>query len=202
MKPTSAMIQTNAYEFGDIGKARSATQMILFHLHNPQAPAHVYKCYVCDTVIPLDTYRFNCPQCSGGRMNMCLNCAEKNPHNHRMSRFKVTATLDDQDADSKFKHGMEKRRQRPVDLDATLGTLVHASSCANANCEEPSCSEARDLILHQKSCQRRASGGCMGCRYLLTLMRLHAFGSGDVEACTKHECAVPNCNFFKLRPKL
>merc|ERR1711988_1327121 len=50
----------NHYQFDQLRRAKHSSMMVLYHLHNPDAPKFVPQCHVCRREI-LQGYRYNCP---------------------------------------------------------------------------------------------------------------------------------------------
>ncbi|KAH9251081.1 hypothetical protein BASA81_011156 [Batrachochytrium salamandrivorans] len=190
----------NRYEFNQLRRVKHSTSMILYHLHNPDAPAHLFTCMNCADDI-IDGFRFNCPMCQGGDYDLCLRCVQEIGHMHRLNKIEVTSTVDHEASESKRKKGLEKRRQRKRSLQVFLNALVHASSCEDQDCSEASCTKMKDLLKHRQQCTTRVRGGCEICRRVLCLVQMHARGSDETPACSLDNCPVPHCLDLKKHLK-
>lgn len=190
----------NRYEFNQLRRVKHSTSMILYHLHNPDAPAHLFTCMNCADDI-IDGFRFNCPMCQGGDYDLCLRCVQEIGHVHRLNKVEVTSTVDHEASESKRKKGLEKRRQRKRSLQVFLNALVHASSCEDQDCSEASCTKMKDLLKHRQQCTTRVRGGCEICRRVLCLVQMHARGSDETPACSLDNCPVPHCLDLKKHLK-
>eukprot|EP00501_MAST-03F_sp_TOSAG23-6_P000346 GSMAST32.ASY1.ANO1.353.1 assembled CDS len=57
------LCQGNHYQFDQLRRAKHSTMMVLYHLHNPTAPAFVHTCNDCQTDI-MSGFRYHCNVCS------------------------------------------------------------------------------------------------------------------------------------------
>lgn len=82
-----SLCQGNHYQFDTIRRTRHSSMMVLYHLHNPTAPAFAGTCNVCNVEIePGDGFR--CTQCDD--FDMCRNCqANGMYHEHPLERQTV-----------------------------------------------------------------------------------------------------------------
>lgn len=194
----------NRYAFNQLRRAKHSTMMILYHLHNPEAPAHLHFCNMCGSDI-ISGYRYNCQLCQGGDFDLCQACALKAPHPHKLVKIEVTNTVDQDVSESKRKKGIEQRRQRQRSLQVFLAALVHASSCQAepGECNEVACAKMKELLVHRNSCRVRVRGGCEICRRVLCLVQMHARGTDQQPGCNQEHCPVPHCDDLKkhLRQK-
>ena len=83
--------------------------------------------------------------------------------------------------------------------------VAHASRCCDTGCQLPSCGKMKEIIVHNESCDRQASGGCLDCKQLVSLCRFHALlcdeplcsSCDDEELCNQPVCPVPFCPKIK-----
>jgi E1A/CREB-binding protein len=83
-----SLCQGNHYQFDTTRRTRHSSMMVLYHLHNPSAPAFAGTCNVCSAEIePGDGYR--CSTCDD--FDMCKNCQARGVyHEHPLVRQTVS----------------------------------------------------------------------------------------------------------------
>lgn len=157
--------------------------MVLYHLHNPTAPAFVTTCNVCHLDIEAGQ-GWRCETCPD--YDVCNGCYQRDggiDHPHKLTNH---PSLAERDAQNK-----EARQLRVLQLRKMLDLLVHASQCRSAHCQYPNCRKVKGLFRHGIQCKTRASGGCVLCKKMWYLLQLHA------RACKESECHVPRCRDLK-----
>ena len=82
-----SLCQGNHYQFDTTRRTRHSSMMVLYHLHNPTAPAFAGTCNVCNVEIePGDGFR--CTVCDD--FDMCRNCHGRGIfHEHPMAHQSV-----------------------------------------------------------------------------------------------------------------
>ncbi|CAN6707566.1 unnamed protein product [Malus baccata var. baccata] len=178
-----SLCQGNHYQYDTLRRAKHSSIMVLYHLHNPTAPAFVTTCNICH--LDIETGQgWRCEVCP--EYDVCNNCYQKEggvDHHHKLTNHPSIA---DRDAQNK-----EARQMRVVQLRKMLDLLVHASQCRSAQCQYPNCRKVKGLFRHGIHCKVRASGGCVLCKKMWYLLQLHA------RACKVSECHVPRCRDLK-----
>ncbi|KAM2268264.1 hypothetical protein ACFX1S_046407 [Malus domestica] len=178
-----SLCQGNHYQYDTLRRAKHSSMMVLYHLHNPTAPAFVTTCNICH--LDIETGQgWRCEVCP--EYDVCNNCYQKEggvDHHHKLTNHPSIA---DRDAQNK-----EARQMRVVQLRKMLDLLVHASQCRSAQCQYPNCRKVKGLFRHGIQCKVRASGGCVLCKKMWYLLQLHA------RACKVSECHVPRCRDLK-----
>ncbi|KAG2319822.1 hypothetical protein Bca52824_013035 [Brassica carinata] len=179
-----SLCQGNHYQYDTLRRAKHSSMMVLYHLHNPTAPAFVSTCNACH--LDIETGQgWRCEVCPD--YDVCNTCYHKEGcinHPHKLTNH---PSLADQNAQNK-----EARQLRVLQLRKMLDLLVHATLCRRAtNCQYPNCRKVKSLFRHGLGCQRRASGGCVLCRKMWYLLQIHA------RACKESNCAVPRCGDLK-----
>nr|ACN36922.1 unknown [Zea mays] len=98
--------------------------MVLYHLHNPTAPAFVTTCNVCSHDIE-SGQGWRCEICPD--FDVCNSCFQKGvvTHPHKLTNHPSTAVRDAQNA--------EARQMLLQQLRKMLDLLVHASTCTCSN---------------------------------------------------------------------
>ncbi|KAK8916490.1 Histone acetyltransferase HAC1 [Platanthera zijinensis] len=174
-----SLCQGNHYQYDTLRRAKHSSMMVLYHLHNPTAPAFVTTCNACHHDIETGQ-GWRCEVCPD--FDVCNECYQRNggiDHPHKLTNHPSNA---DQDAQSQ-----EARQQRVLQLRKMLDLLVHAAQCRFPNCQYPNCRKVKGLFRHGIQCKTRAAGGCLLCKKMWYLLQLHA------RACKESECHVPRC---------
>ncbi|XP_050382412.1 histone acetyltransferase HAC1-like isoform X1 [Argentina anserina] len=178
-----SLCQGNHYQYDTLRRAKHSSMMVLYHLHNPTAPAFVTTCNICHLDIEAGQ-GWRCEVCP--EYDVCNSCYQKDggvDHHHKLTNHPSIA---ERDAQNK-----EARQMRVVQLRRMLDLLVHASQCRSAQCMYPNCRKVKGLFRHGIQCKVRASGGCVLCKKMWYLLQLHA------RACKVSECHVPRCRDLK-----
>ncbi|XP_047250218.1 histone acetyltransferase HAC1 isoform X2 [Capsicum annuum] len=178
-----SLCQGNHYQYDTLRRAKHSSMMVLYHLHNPTAPAFVTTCNICH--LDIETGQgWRCETCPD--YDVCNACYQKDggvDHPHKLTHHPSIA---ERDAQNK-----EARQQRVEQLRKMLDLLVHASQCRSSHCQYPNCRKVKGLFRHGIQCKVRASGGCVLCKKMWYLLQLHA------RACKVSECHVPRCRDLK-----
>ncbi|CAM0947061.1 unnamed protein product [Alopecurus aequalis] len=177
-----SLCQGNHYQYDTLRRAKHSSMMVLYHLHNPTAPAFVTTCNVCAHDIETGQ-GWRCEVCPD--FDVCNGCYQKGAvtHPHKLTNHPSAA---DRDAQNK-----EARQMRVSQLRKMLDLLVHASTCRSGSCQYPNCRKVKGLFRHGMQCKTRASGGCALCKKMWYMLQLHA------RACRDSGCNVPRCRDLK-----
>ena len=180
------LCQGNHYQFDFLRRAKHSSMMVLWHLHNRDAPKFVTQCTTCSREI-LAGYRFHCPTCAD--FDQCQECV-RNPntprHPHQLKPIPVATGQQTELTDSQ-----RKERQRSIQLHMTL--LLHAATCTSTKCPSANCTKMKGLLKHGAQCQQKATGGCNVCKRIWALLQIHA------RQCKAASCPVPNCMAIRER---
>ena len=179
-----SLCQGNHYQFDTFRRAKHSSMMVLYHLHNPSAPAFTSSCNVCNRELE-PGQGFRCTVCTD--YDVCAVCKNKPDFSHPHELKKHSSQPDARVA----RISDEERRARQEQLRKTMQLLVHASSCQDKQCPHPSCFKVKMLFQHSLTCQTKATGGCQYCRRMWALLQLHA------KSCTTPNCPVPRCRDLK-----
>lgn len=182
------LCQTNNYQFDQLRRAKHSSMMVLWHLHNRDAPKFVQQCALCAREI-LAGYRYHCATCAD--FDLCQDCYQKQSHNpnrhpHQLKPIPVAVGQKDQQTEEQ-----RKERQRSIQLHMTL--LMHAATCNSSKCQSQNCAKMKNLLKHGDTCPIKASGGCNVCKRIWTLLQIHA------KQCKESNCPVPKCHAIRER---
>jgi hypothetical protein len=179
------LCQGNHYQFDHLRRAKHSSMMVLWHLHNRDAPKFVQQCTTCSREI-LQGYRFHCPICAD--FDQCQECVQ-NPntprHPHQLKPIPVSGQQ------TELTEAQRKERQRSIQLHMTL--LQHAATCNSPKCPSANCTKMKGLLKHGAQCKIKATGGCNVCKRIWALLQIHA------RQCKASQCPVPNCMAIRER---
>ncbi|KAF5193838.1 Histone acetyltransferase hac1 [Thalictrum thalictroides] len=178
-----SLCQGNHFQYDTLRRAKHSSMMVLYHLHNPTAPAFVTTCNICHNDIE-NGQGWRCEICPD--YDLCNSCYQKDggvDHPHKLTNHPSIADRDAQNT--------EARQLRVLQLRKMLDLLVHASQCRYLQCPYPNCRKVKGLFRHGIQCRTRASGGCVLCKKMWYILQLHA------RACKESGCHVPRCKDLK-----
>lgn len=179
------LCQGNHYQFDQLRRAKHSSMMVLWHLHNRDAPKFVQQCTTCSREI-LTGFRYHCPTCAD--FDQCQECVQ-NPntprHPHHLKPIPVSGQQ------TELTEAQRKERQRSIQLHMTL--LLHAATCTSPKCPSANCTKMKGLLKHGAQCQQKATGGCNVCKRIWALLQIHA------RQCKATSCPVPNCMAIRER---
>lgn len=178
-----SLCQGNHYQYDTLRRAKHSSMMVLYHLHNPTAPAFVTTCNMCQHDIETGQ-GWRCETCPD--FDICNACYLKDNSVKHPHKLTAHPSMADRDAQNQ-----EARQQRVLQLRKMLDLLVHASQCRHPQCVYMNCRKVKGLFRHGMQCKTRASGGCHLCKRMWYLLQLHA------RACKESECRVPRCKDLK-----
>lgn len=164
-----SLCQGNHYQYDTLRRAKHSSMMILYHLHNPTAPAFVMTCNVCQIDVE-SGQGWRCETCPD--FDVCDACYQKdggNNHPHKLTNRKGS------------------RQIHAVQLKKILRLLAHASQCRLPACQHPKCRAIKALFCHGKQCKVRVAGGCAHCKRMWQYIQLHS------RVCKDPDCEVPRC---------
>jgi len=180
------LCQGNHYQFDHLRRAKHSSMMVLWHLHNRDAPKFVQQCATCSREI-LTGFRFHCPTCAD--FDQCQDCVRNSRvpnHPHPLKPMPVAGSQQ-----SDLTEAQRKERQRSIQLHMTL--LLHAATCNSSKCPSANCTKMKGLLKHGSQCQVKATGGCNVCKRIWALLQIHA------RQCKAKTCPVPNCMAIRER---
>ncbi|CAF2083571.1 unnamed protein product [Brassica napus] len=179
-----SLCQGNHYQYDTLRRAKHSSMMVLYHLHNPTAPAFVATCNACHLDIE-SGQGWRCEVCPD--YDVCNACYSREGcvnHPHKLTN---RPSLGDQNAQNK-----EARQLRVLQFTIMRDLLVHAIQCRLAkDCQYPNCRYVNRLFQHAVHCKIRVGGGCDRCKKMVHLLQSHA------RACNESNCDVVRCGELK-----
>jgi E1A/CREB-binding protein len=179
----------NHYQFDELRRAKHTSMMVLWHLHNRDAPKFVQQCVACNREI-LSGNRYHCNTCPD--YDLCQDCF-KDPN---VNRGACTHTLQpiavEPDA-NKERSGLSEaeRLQRQRNLMLHIQLIEHASRCQSKTCTSTNCAKMKQYLHHARVCRVKVQGGCRICKRIWTLLRIHA------QKCKDPKCPIPQCTAIR-----
>jgi len=138
------LCQGNHYQFDQLRRAKQTSMMVLWHLHNRDAPKFVQQCAICSREI-LTGYRYHCQTCPD--FDQCQECYS-NPNTVRHPHPLQPVPVGGQQ--SQLTEAQRKERQRHIQLHMQL--LQHAATCHSPKCPSGNCSKMKGLLRHGSTC--------------------------------------------------
>ena len=145
----------NHYQFDELRRAKHTSMMVLWHLHNRDAPKFVQQCASCLREILTGT-RYHCETCPD--YDLCEECY-KNPtanrgtctHSLRPLSVESESNQDgEMDGGSGLTEEQRKERQRNIQLHIQL--IEHASRCNSSQCTSSNCAKMKSYLQHGRIC--------------------------------------------------
>lgn len=131
------LCQGNHYQFDQLRRAKHTSMMVLYHLHNPDAPKFVSNCNQCHKDI-LIGFKYRCEPCEQDFCPECYKNIGPRLHMHILKQMPVSAAI----APPTLTDEQRRQRQQAIDLHLTL--LVHASSCVlGSDCKSRHCQKMK-----------------------------------------------------------
>merc|ERR1712157_648941 len=178
------LCQGDHYQFDQLRRAKHTSMMVLWHLHNRDAPKFVQQCAVCSREI-LTGYRYHCSICAD--YDQCQECVASPTtprHPHPLKPIPINQQ-------NELTEAQRKERQRHIQLHMQL--LSHAATCVSPKCPSANCTKMKGLLKHGATCRIKAAGGCNVCKRIWALLQIHA------RQCKQSQCPVPNCMAIRER---
>eukprot|EP00549_Striatella_unipunctata_P007466 CAMPEP_0118699080 /NCGR_PEP_ID=MMETSP0800-20121206/15645_1 /TAXON_ID=210618 ORGANISM="Striatella unipunctata, Strain CCMP2910" /NCGR_SAMPLE_ID=MMETSP0800 /ASSEMBLY_ACC=CAM_ASM_000638 /LENGTH=800 /DNA_ID=CAMNT_0006599147 /DNA_START=386 /DNA_END=2789 /DNA_ORIENTATION=+ len=183
----------NHYQFDELRRAKHTSMMVLWHLHNRDAPKFVQQCASCSREIVSGT-RYHCSTCAD--FDLCEDCY-KNPRanrgscTHKLEAIAVETSSEGNNTNGNITPEQRKERQRNLELHIQL--IEHASRCDSKNCKMSNCAKMKAYLKHGATCTTKSSGGCKICKRIWALLRIHA------NKCKSSRCPIPQCIAIRER---
>jgi E1A/CREB-binding protein len=179
----------NHYQFDELRRSKHTSMMVLWHLHNRDAPKFVQQCIACNREI-LAGLRYHCKECPD--YDICQECY-KNPSTNRGACNHELQPIPVENAESQAQNGLTdaERLQRHRNLRLHIQLIEHASRCTSKACGSSNCPKMKSYLHHSSICRVKAAGGCKICKRIWTLLRIHA------QDCKERNCPIPQCNAIR-----
>lgn len=182
----------NHYQFDELRRSKHTSMMVLWHLHNRDAPKFVQQCVACSREI-LSGKRYHCNSCPD--YDLCQDCHSDPKVNRGACTHQLTPIAVEPDA-SQERNGLTdaERLQRQRNLMMHIQLIEHASGCVSKSCSSSNCLKMKNYLRHASICREKVQGGCKICKRIWTLLRIHA------QKCKKAKCPIPQC--IAIREKM
>jgi E1A/CREB-binding protein len=180
----------NHYQFDEVRRAKHTSMMVLWHLHNRDAPKFVQQCVACNREI-LSGKRYHCNSCSD--YDLCQECfsdpnANRGACTHQLQAIAVESDSNEERG-SALTDAQRLERQRKLLMHIQL--IEHASRCNSKSCSSTNCAKMKSYLQHSSGCRIKVQGGCKICKRIWTLLRIHA------QKCKDPDCPIPQCNAIR-----
>lgn len=141
-----SLCQGNHYQYDTLRRAKHSSMMVLYHLHNPTAPAFVITCNQCHRDIETGQ-GWRCETCPD--FDLCNNCKDVVKHNHKLTPH---PSASERNAQNK-----EARQQRVLQVSSRFLFFVNCFyRILTVTCF--SCNEWFSLTCNKKICKKSANG--------------------------------------------
>jgi E1A/CREB-binding protein len=175
----------NHYQFDELRRAKHTSMMVLWHLHNRDAPKFVQQCVACSREI-LSGKRYHCASCPD--YDLCEQCYNDPNTNRGSCTHNLQAIAVENQSDSSNQGLTEaQRKQRQRNLMLHIQLIEHASRCTSPSCSSTNCAKMKNYLQHARVCKTKVQGGCRICKRIWTLLRIHA------QKCKDAVCPIPQC---------
>ena len=127
------LCQGNHYQFDQLRRAKHTSMMVLYHLHNPDAPKFVHNCNVCHMDILTGT-RYHCENCD---IDFCHTCVSTTGGKaiHPSCTLRPIQLTSGTMVPTQLTEEQRKERQRSIMLHMQL--LQHSANCVQ--CQSKNC---------------------------------------------------------------
>jgi E1A/CREB-binding protein len=179
----------NHYQYDELRRSKHTSMMVLWHLHNRDAPKFVQQCVACNREI-LSGKRYHCNTCP--EYDLCQDCYGDPNVNRGTCSHPLTAIAVESDS-AQERSGLSdaERQQRQRNLIMHIQLIEHASGCVSKTCGSSNCAKMKNYLHHASICRVKVQGGCKICKRIWTLLRIHA------QKCKKPKCPIPQCTAIR-----
>jgi E1A/CREB-binding protein len=143
----------NHYQFDELRRAKHTSMMVLWHLHNRDAPKFVQQCVNCSREI-LSGKRYHCNTCAD--YDLCETCytdpkVNRGACTHQLQAIAVEANQEEGGGSSGLTEAQRQQRQRNLLLHIQL--IEHASRCNSSSCSSTNCAKMKNYLQHARMCR-------------------------------------------------
>ncbi|KAG7600692.1 Zinc finger FYVE/PHD-type [Arabidopsis suecica] len=177
------LCQGNNYQYDTLRRAKHSSMMILYHLHNPTAPAFATFCTICQQEIE-NSQGWHCEVCPG--YDVCSSCYSKASIDHSHNLISRSSSTDS----TVVQENRQASQNYQVQLEKLKEVLVHVAACRSTLCQYQGCRKFKTFFRHCIAC-KIGPGSCPHCKRFWNLLRLHA------RSCRDSQCTVPKCRDFR-----
>jgi E1A/CREB-binding protein len=148
------LCRVNYYQFDQLRRAKYSSMMILWHLHNRDAPKFVQQCSLCKSDL-LSGNRYHCSVCPD--FDICEECYQDPNVVRGTCKHDLIPQPVDGDAQNasngRSQLTEEQRRTRQEMSAAHIQLIEHASLCENPNCPSTNCPKMKKYLQHHSECK-------------------------------------------------
>lgn len=123
------LCQGNHYQFDQLRRAKYSTLLVLYLMHNPDAPKFLSHCHMCSKEINTGLRR-RCEQCDWEFCQTCYSQLGNRIHHHSLRAIPVSGNAPVQQMSA------QERAERQKALKVHLELLQHSAYCEDSNCKD------------------------------------------------------------------
>jgi E1A/CREB-binding protein len=148
----------NHYQFDEVRRAKHTSMMVLWHLHNRDAPKFVQQCVTCNREI-LSGKRYHCNTCSD--YDLCQECFSDPKVNRGACSHQLQAIAVESDTSEDRSSGLTdaERADRHRKLMIQIQLIEHASRCDSTFCASTNCAKMKTYLKHSSQCRIKVVSG-------------------------------------------
>ncbi|EOA39293.1 hypothetical protein CARUB_v10012304mg [Capsella rubella] len=174
------LCQGNNYQYDTLRRAKHSSMMILYHLHNPTAPAFATFCTICQQEVE-SSQGWHCEVCPN--YDVCSACYSNASINHSHKLISRSSSADT----SAVQHNRQTNQNYQAVMKKVKELLLHMAACRSTTlCKYHGCRKMKLLSRHSLAC-KTGPGGCPYCKRFWSILRLHA------RSCRDSQCTVTKC---------
>jgi E1A/CREB-binding protein len=142
----------NHYQFDELRRAKHTSMMVLWHLHNRDAPKFVQQCVACSREI-LSGKRYHCASCPD--YDLCEQCYNEPKTNRGSCTHQLQAIAVESESGQSGSSGLTEaqRKQRQRNLMLHIQLIEHASRCTSSSCSSTNCAKMKNYLQHARICK-------------------------------------------------
>jgi E1A/CREB-binding protein len=147
----------NHYQFDELRRAKHTSMMVLWHLHNRDAPKFVQQCVACSREI-LSGKRYHCASCPD--YDLCEQCYSDPKTNRGSCTHQLQCIAVESESGQSGASGLTEaqRKQRQRNLMLHIQLIEHASRCTSTSCSSTNCAKMKSYLQHSRICKVSLKG--------------------------------------------